>query len=153
MSIEKKLEELNIQIPNIPKPIASYVPYVRTKNYVYISGQGPSVDGEEKYTGKVGKDITIEEGYEAAKICALNALAILKEAACGLDNVERMVSLQGYVNSGDDFYDQPAVIDGASELLIQIFGPKGEHARCAVSTNSLPMNISVEIQLIAEIKD
>ncbi len=152
MDIERRLEELNIQIPDMPKPIASYVPFVKTNHYVYISGQGPSVNGENKYTGKVGKDITVEEGYDAAKLTVLNVLAILTEAAGGLDNVERIISLRGYVNSDDDFYDQPFVINGASELLIKIFGEKGQHARSAVSVNSLPMNISVEIELIAETK-
>lgn len=152
MSIEQILADLNIKLPPMPKPMGSYVPYAKTGNLIFVAGQGPRVNGINIYTGKVGAEVTLAEGYEAAKLCAVNMLAILQEAAGSLENITRIVSVRGYVNSTDDFYEQPAVINGASELLVKIFGEKGQHARCAVSANALPMNISVEVELVAEFK-
>jgi len=152
MNIENRLKELNIQLPAVPKPVASYVPFVKTGSLVFISGVGPIINGEKKYPGKIGKDLSKEEGYEAARLAILNSLAILEDAAGGLDNVARIVSLQGFVNSTDDFHEQPFVINGASDLLVQVFGEKGKHSRFALSSNSLPMNICVEIILVAEVK-
>lgn len=152
MSIEQILTDLNIKLPPMPKPMGSYVPYVKTGNLIFVAGQGPRVNGINIYTGKVGAEVTLSEGYEAAKLCAVNMLAILQEAAGSLENITRIVSVRGYVNSTDDFYEQPAVINGASELLVKIFGEKGQHARCAVSANALPMNISVEVELVAVFK-
>jgi enamine deaminase RidA (YjgF/YER057c/UK114 family) len=152
MLIEKKLEELGIELFLDIKPIGSYVPFVQTDNLIYVSGQGPSIKGKYvDYIGKVGSDISKEKAKEAAKITAVNLISILKNAVSDLDRVKRIVSVHGYVNSTPGFTEQPYVIDGASELLVEVFGDKGKHSRCAVSAPSLPLNICVEIELIAEI--
>ena len=153
LAAEERITELGIELfPDI-RPIGSYVPFVMTGNMVYISGQGPSINGEYiDYIGKVGGGISKEKAKEAARATAVNLISILKNAAGDLDRIERIVSVHGYVNSTPDFTEQPYVIDGASELLIEIFGEKGRHSRCAVSAPSLPMDICVEIEMIAEIK-
>lgn len=153
MQIENKLKELGIELfPDI-KPIGSYVPFVRTGNLVYVSGQGPSIKGKYvDYIGKVGGGISKEKAKEAARATAVNLISILKNAVGDLDKIERIVSVHGYVNSTPDFTQQPYVIDGASELLVELFGEKGRHSRCAVSAPSLPLDICVEIELIAEVK-
>ncbi len=152
MEIEKRIAELGIELfPGI-KPIGSYVPFVKTGNLVYISGQGPSIKGEyTRYLGKVGKEIAKEEAKEAAAVTAVNLISILKDAVGDLDRVRRIVSVHGFVNSTPDFTEQPYVINGASDLLVKLFGEKGRHSRCAMSVNSLPLNICVEVELIAEI--
>lgn len=152
MGAEQKLKELGINLPDMQTAMANYVPYVITGNLVYVAGQGPMLNGQPLCTGKLGREVTIEQGYEASKATALNLMAVLRQAAGSLDNIERIVNLHGYVNSTDDFESQPAVINGASDLLVQVFGDRGRHTRCAFSTNSLPMNTTVEIELIAEIK-
>ena len=150
--MKKKLEELGIELFLDIKPIGSYVPFVQTDNLIYVSGQGPSIKGKYvDYIGKVGSDISKEKAKEAAKITAVNLISILKNAVSDLDRVKRIVSVHGYVNSTPGFTEQPYVIDGASELLVEVFGDKGKHSRCAVSAPSLPLNICVEIELIAEI--
>ena len=152
MLIEKKLKELGIELFLDIKPIGSYVPFVQTDNLIYVSGQGPSIKGKYvDYIGKVGSDISKEKAKEAARITAVNLISILKNAVGDLDRIKKIVSVHGYVNSTPDFIEQPYVIDGASELLLELFGDKGKHARCAVSAPSLPLNICVEIELIAEI--
>ena len=152
MLIEKKLKELGIELFLDIKPIGSYVPFVQTDNLIYVSGQGPSIKGKYvDYIGKVGSDISKEKAKEAARITAVNLISILKNAVGDLDRIKKIVSVHGYVNSTPDFIEQPYVIDGASELLVEVFGDKGKHARCAVSAPSLPLNICVEIELIAEI--
>lgn len=152
MLIEKKLEELGIELFLDIKPIGNYVPFVQTGNLIYLSGQGPSIKGKYVgYTGKVGRDISKEKAKEAARITAVNLISILKNAVGDLDRIKKIVSVHGYVNSTTDFIEQPYVIDGASELFVEVFGDKGKHARCAVSAPSLPLNICVEIELIAEI--
>ena len=154
MKIEQKLEELGIELFLDIKPIGAYVPYVRTGNLVYISGQGPSVKG--KYTshfGKVGGTISKDEAKKAAEMTAVNLIAILKTAVGDLDKVKRIVSVHGFVNSTPDFTEQPYVINGASELLVKVFGEKGKHDRCAMSVNSLPLDMCVEVELIAEVED
>ena len=149
--MKKKLEELGIELFLDIKPIGSYVPFVQTDNLIYVSGQGPSIKGKYvDYIGKVGSDISKEKAKEAAKITAVNLISILKNAVSDLDRVKRIVSVHGYVNSTPGFTEQPYVIDGASELLVEVFGDKGKHSRCAVSAPSLPLNICVEIELIAE---
>lgn len=150
--VEEKLKELNIELfPDI-KPIGSYVPYVRTGNLVYISGQGPSIKGVYcGHIGKVGAEISKEEAKEAARITAVNLVSILKNAIGDLEKVRRIVSVHGFVNSTADFTEQPYVINGASDLLTELFGERGKHSRCAMSVCSLPMNICVEIELIAEV--
>lgn len=150
---EDKLKDMNLVLPHMQESIAHYVPYVKAGNLVYVSGQGPIRDGEFMYKGKLGRELTVEEGYEASRMTAVNILAVLKEAAGDLDKVERIVSVHGYVNSTDDFSEQPQVIDGASDLLVSVFGDRGRHTRCAISSNSLPMNTAVEIEVLAMIRD
>lgn len=151
-SPEERLKELGIELPKPPKPLAAYVPAVRAGDLVFISGQAPMRDGKPVYTGRVGADLTLEEGYEAARLVMINALAVLKEEIGSLDNVERIVKVLGWVNSAPDFTQQPQVINGASELLEQVFGERGRHARSAVSAHTLPFNITVEIEMIVQVK-
>ncbi|MDL2210197.1 RidA family protein [Desulfovibrio sp. OttesenSCG-928-O18] len=147
------LQEKGIILPTPSTPTASYVPYVITGSLVFISGQGPRHDGKLQYTGKVGKDVTLEEGQQAARICMLNVLSHLN-AACGndLDKVKRAVRIAGLVNCASDFTQHPQVINGASDLLLEIFGERGKHARIATGANSLPANMSVEVEAIFEIE-
>ena len=151
-SPEERLKELGIELPKPPKPLAAYVPAVRAGDLVFISGQAPMRDGKPVYTGRVGADLTLEEGYEAARLVMINALAVLKEEIGSLDNVERIVKVLGWVNSAPDFTQQPQVINGASELLEQVFGERGRHAQSAVSAHTLPFNIAVEIEMIVQVK-
>jgi len=152
MEIEKKLEQMGYLLPAMPQPIAAYVPYRKTGNLIYISGQDCKVDGQLKYKGKVGKDVTEEEAYEASRIAAINLLSILKEAIGDLDKVIKIVNLHGFVNSAPGFVRQPAVINGASEFLIELFGERGKHSRCALAANELPFNTPVEIEMIVEVE-
>lgn len=144
---------MGITIPAVPKPVASYVLLVQTGKWIYISGQTCKKDGVLIYKGKLGKDLTVEEGYEAAKICIVNSLAILKGHLGSLDRVKRVVKLLGFVASVPEFDQQPYVINGASDLLIKIFGEKGKHARSAIGTNILPFDTSVEIEMIVEVEE
>jgi len=149
---EERLKELGLELPAPPKPLAAYVPSVRAGDLVFISGQGPIRDGKPVWAGRVGSDLTLEQGREAARLTILNALAVLKQEIGSLDNVVRIVKLLGWVNSAPDFNQQPAVINGASELLEQVFGERGRHARSAVSAHTLPFDIAVEIEMIAQVK-
>ncbi len=153
MQIEEKIKKLGINLPKVPKPVASYVPFRRVGNLIYISGQDCRVNGKLKYEGKVGRDVTEKEAYEAARITAINLLAILKSAIGNLDKVVKIVNLHGYVNSADGFVRQPMVIDGASDLLIKVFGEKGKHSRCALSANELPFSTPVEVEMVVEVED
>jgi len=153
MKIEEKLNEMGIKIPEAAKPVASYVPFRRVGNLIYISGQDCRVNGKLKYEGKVGRDVTEKEAYEAARITAINLLSILKSAIGNLDKVVKIVNLHGFVNSADGFIRQPMVINGASDLLVEIFGEKGKHSRCALSANELPFNTPVEVEMIVEVVD
>ena len=153
MEIEKKLEDLGVKLPEPAVPVAAYIPFRRTGNLIYISGQDCKVNGELKYKGKVGKDVTEEEAYDAARITAINLLAILKSATGNLDKVKQIVNLHGFVNSADGYVRQPIVINGASEFLVEVFGDKGKHSRCALSCNELPFNTPVEIEMIVEVED
>ena len=153
MSPEQILEGLRHQLYLDIKPIGSYVPYVRSGNLVFISGQGPSIQGQyTSYLGKVGDTISMEEAKRAAEQTAVNLISILKTAVTDLDRVRRIVSVHGYVNSTPEFTQQPEVINGASDLLVKVFGERGKHARCAMSVSSLPLNICVEVELIAEVE-
>lgn len=151
--VDSRLKELGIEIPEAAAPAANYVPYTVAGNLVYVSGQVPFVDGKIAYQGKVGEDFTSDEAMEVAKVCALNILAQVK-AACGgdLDRVKQCVKLGGFVNCVDGFVEQPKVINGASNLMVDVLGDKGKHARFAVGTNALPMNVAVEIDAIFEIE-
>ena len=150
-AIETKLKELGFELPTPPAPAASYVPAVRTGNLVYISGQSTRVDGTWLYQGRVGREFTREEGYAAARVVILNALAVLKAEIGDLDRVTRIVKLLGWVNCVAEFNETPYVINGASDLLEAVFGDKGKHARSAVSAHTLPFDTTVEIEMIVEV--
>lgn len=150
--IDARLAELKIELPKAAAPVANYVPVVLVGNLAFLSGQVTAWNGEFKFRGKLGRDFTIEQGQEAAQICALNIVAQLKAALGGdLDRVKRCVRLGVFVNCTPDFTDQPKVGNGASDLLVQIFGDAGKHARTAVGTNSLPLDVAVEIDAIFEV--
>lgn len=151
MDAEKKLKELGISLPQAPKPVANYVPAVQTGNLLFVSGHGPYNDGKTIVSGKLGKELTIEEGYKTARNVALNCLASVKATLGDLNKVRRVVKLLGMVNCTEDFKDQPKVINGASDLLGEIFGEAGRHARSAVGMQSLPNGIPVEIEMIMEV--
>lgn len=152
IDFDKKLAELGVQLPVASKPIANYVKAVRTGNLLYLAGTGPAkVDGTY-IIGKVGKDLTIEQGYEAAKITGAAILSTLKNELGDLNKVKRIVKVLGMVNCHSDFTDQPKVINGFSDLMVSVFGEKGKHARSAVGVNALPMNMAVEIEIIVEIE-
>jgi len=148
---EKKLQEMGIDLPTPPKPVASYVPTVQTGNLVFVSGQLPFVEGSLKYEGKVGGEVSLDEGYEAAKLCTINCLSVIKGEIGDLSKVKRIVKLTGYVSSAENFNKQPQVINGASDFLGEVFGKKGEHSRAAVGVNELPLNTPVEIEMIVEV--
>ncbi|MHB8158797.1 MAG: RidA family protein [Desulfocucumaceae bacterium] len=149
---EDKLKEMGISLPDVPKPLASYVPAVKVEGYIYTSGQIPFVDGDLKYKGRVGGDLTEADGYEAAKICAINCLSAVKGLTGSLDSIERIVKVTGFVNSASGFSGQPKVINGASDLLGEVFGEAGRHARSAVGVSELPLNAAVEIEIIVKLK-
>ncbi len=153
MSAEKKLLELHLTLPKPPAAAGSYVPAVKTGKLIYLAGTLPMQDGQLTHTGKIGDGANdIEYGYAAARQCALNTLANLHAAAGSLDRVSRIVFVSGFVNGVDGFADSPKVINGASDLFVQVFGTSvGPHARAAVSVNGLPLNASVEVQVVAEL--
>ena len=152
MNFEDNLKKLNLTLPKAPDPVGAYVAYKISKNTIYISGQLPiSADGK-MIKGKIGKDLKLEDGQQASKLCALNIIAQLKKSLNGdLNKMKNCLKITGYVNSTDDFTDQPKVINPASEILSSIFESKGKHARAAVSVNSLPLGAAVEIDAIFEI--
>ena len=151
--IDKRLAELGITLPEAAKPVANYVPWVRTGNLVFISGQGPIADGKITLQGCLGDTISLEEGIKSARLSALNVLAQLKDASGGdLDRVKRIVKLLGFVNATPTFADHPKVINGASDLMVEVFGEKGKHARSAVASPSLPFGISTEVEAIVEVE-
>ena len=151
-AIDARLQELGIELPEAAAPAANYVPYVVSGNHVFVAGQITIHNGEIQYVGKLGRDYGVEEGEAAARLCALNIIAQVK-AACGgdLDRVVRCVRLGGFVNSTADFTDQPEVINGASNLMVEVFGDKGKHSRAAVSAASLPRGVAVEVDAVFEI--
>jgi enamine deaminase RidA (YjgF/YER057c/UK114 family) len=153
MQVEARLKEMGIKLPPAVKPVANYVPAVRTGNLVFLSGHGPFTEDGSLITGKVGSELTSEQGYEAARRVAIGLLGSLKAEIGDLESVKRVVKLLGLVNCTSDFTDQPKVINGASDFFVEIFGARGKHARSAVGTNALPMNIAVEIEMIVEIMD
>ncbi|MGA4995621.1 RidA family protein [Nonomuraea bangladeshensis] len=151
MTPEEKLTELGLTLPEVVKPVAAYVPAVRTGNLVYTSGQVPIVDGKPAGTGKLGAEVSLEQGYEMARICALNALAALKAEVGDLTKIVRIVKVVVFVASDPSFTDQPKVGNGASDLLGEVLGEAGKHARSAVGVAALPLNVPVEVELIAEV--
>jgi enamine deaminase RidA (YjgF/YER057c/UK114 family) len=152
MSAEERLEELGITLPDAPKPAGVYVPAVRGGNLVFVAGQLPMERGELQFTGKLGEDIGVEKGYEAARLCALNVLSVLRSECGSLNEINRVVRACGYVRSADGFTDQSSVINGASELLNDVFGERGRHARLALGANELPLGAPVELEVIAEVR-
>lgn len=152
-TIQQNLEKLGVTLPEAAAPAANYVPFVKTGNQLFISGQLPMQDGKIAKTGKVGADLSIEDGVEAARLCAINLLAQAKAATGDLSKVVRLVKIVGFVNSNGDFGDQPKVINGASDFMVAALGDAGRHARSAVSAGSLPFNAAVEIEAIFEVAD
>ena len=152
MNVAKKLSELNIQLPAAPDPVGAYVAFKKVGNMLFISGQLPIGSDGKIIKGKIGKELTLEDGQKATKLCVINILAQAKKAMNGdLDKIKNCIKITGFVNSSDDFIDQPKVINPASETLSEVFGTKGKHARVAISANSLPLGAAVEIDAIFEI--
>ncbi len=151
MTIDERLAELGIELPDAPKAVGKYVLSVQTGNLLYTSGIGPQRDGQFPYQGHLGAELTIEEGQAAARLCMLNLLSLIRDAVGSLDRVARVVKVLGFVASAPGFGQQPAVMNGASELLIEVFGERGRHARSAIGVNELPLNIAVEIEMIVEL--
>jgi enamine deaminase RidA (YjgF/YER057c/UK114 family) len=149
---DKKLKELGVELFPPSKPIANYVKAVRVGNLLFISGHGPAKADGSNITGKVGKDLTIEQGYEAAKLTAAGIISTLKAELGDLNKVKRIVKVNGWVNCNPDFTDQPKVVNGCSDLMVALFGEKGRHARAAMGVIALPSNIAVEIEMIVEVE-
>ena len=152
MNPEAKLAELGLTLPNPPAAAGSYVPTVRTSNLLYCAGTVCLFNGQMTHTGQVGKEQTVESGKKSAEICALNTLANIKAALGSLDQVARIVFVSGFVNAVDGFADSPAVINGASDLFLKVFGDAGKHARAAVAVNGLPRGSTTEVQVVVEVK-
>jgi enamine deaminase RidA (YjgF/YER057c/UK114 family) len=151
--IEQRLAELKIELPNPPAPVANYVPAVRAGNLLFLSGQICQWNGERRFVGKLGGEISLEQGKDAARLCGLNLLAQAKRALEGdLDRVLRVVRLSGFVNAVPGFADQPAVVNGASDLMVAVFGDAGKHARTAVGVGSLPGGVAVEVDAVLEVR-
>ncbi len=148
--IDEKLKSLGITLPTPPKPAGSYIPVVISGNLAFVSGQIPIQDGKVTFTGKVPTEKTVEEAQGAARVCAINILAQLKANLGSLDRISKIVRVSGFVNSTGDFTEQPKIINAASDLFFEIFGEKGKHSRIAVGVSSLPLNSTVEIDMIAE---
>jgi enamine deaminase RidA (YjgF/YER057c/UK114 family) len=154
MEIEKKLASLGLELPAPPKPAARYIPYVRVGNLLFVGGNIGRLNGQPlSYVGKVGDQVTLEQGYEMARYCALNHLAIIKSALGDLDRVERFVKMIGYVNVAPGFTKMPQVVNGASDLFVELWGERGEHARAAVGVSSLSNDAPVETEVIVQIKE
>ena len=152
MTIEENLKSLNIKLPEAPKPVGSYDAYKKVGKLIFVSGQVSFRNDGALIKGKVGSDLTLEQGQEAAKVCAINILSQVKSACDGdLEKVKNCIKITGFVNSIDSFIEQPKIINAASELLVNIFGEKGMHSRAAVSVNSLPLGAAVEIEAIFEV--
>jgi enamine deaminase RidA (YjgF/YER057c/UK114 family) len=152
-NVEARLKEMQIELPAVGQPMANYVHVVKSGNLLFLAGKGPSKPDGSYITGKVGKDLTIEQGQEAARLTAINQLAVLKKELGNLDRIKRVVKVLGMVNCEPDFRDHPKVINGFSDLLVALLGEKGKHARSAVGMCSLPNNMAVEIELIVEVED
>jgi enamine deaminase RidA (YjgF/YER057c/UK114 family) len=149
---EEALAELGLTIPEMAAPVANFVPYVVTGDLVYVSGQIPMRDGKIDFVGKLGRDFDVEQGREAARACALNVLSVIRHACGGdLGKVARCIRLGGFINSADEFTAQPEVMNGASDLLVAVFGERGRHARTAVSVNTLPRGVAVEVEAVFQL--
>ncbi|MDO4266885.1 MAG: RidA family protein [Eubacteriales bacterium] len=153
MNIENRIEALGIKLPVPPLPVANYVACKKSGNLVYVSGQGPIIEGKQLYKGKVGSGVNCQEGYQAARFCGINLLAQLKAFLGDLDKVKQVIHLKGFVASDNHFTEQPLVVNGASDLMVEVFGDSGRHTRCALGTNVLPTDIPVEVELVVEITE
>jgi enamine deaminase RidA (YjgF/YER057c/UK114 family) len=153
MTAEDKLNRLGFSLPSPPAAVGAYVPWVRTGNLILTSGQLPWRDGQIAFRGRLGAELTEEQGYEAARLCALNALAQLKQAARDLERVRRILKIDGYVHSARGFRGQPKVLNGASELINEVFGERGKHARLALGISEMPLDAAVQLSMTAEIFD
>jgi len=151
--VELNITELNITLPPPPQPVANYVNGVRAGNLIFLAGKGPKYPDGTELTGKLGGNITIEQGYEGARQTAINQLSVLKEMLGDLNKVKRIVKVLGLVNSSPNFIEQPKVVNGFSDLMVDVFGEKGKHARAAIGVNSLPRGQAVEIELVVEVYD
>lgn len=149
---EQKIKQLGIELPQIPESLGSYQDMVRVGNLVFLSGRGPLKADGKYITGKVGQDLTTNEGYQAARLTAINQLAILKQAFGTLDKIKRIIKVNGYVHTADSFTEQSKVMNGFSDLLIEVFGEQGKHARTSVGVFTLPQNMAIEVEMIVEVK-
>jgi len=150
--IEARLKELGVELPQAAAPAANYVPFVRTGDLLFVAGQLPIWNGERRFAGKLGREISVEDGQQAARICGLNLLAQVHSAVGDLDRLQRCVRLGGFVNCIDSFVDQPQVVNGCSNLIVEILGDQGRHARTAVGVNVLPFNLAVEVDGVFEVR-
>jgi enamine deaminase RidA (YjgF/YER057c/UK114 family) len=151
-TVDARLQELGIELPQASAPVANYVPFTRSGNLVIVSGQVSVRNGKAEYIGKLGREISVAEGQQAARLCALNVLAHLKNACGGnLDNIKQVLRLGGFVNCTPDFTEMPQVVNGASDLMVQVFGGAGKHARAAVGVSSLPLGVAVEVEAMFEL--
>lgn len=151
--IEEKINQLGFILPNAPKPLASYVPAIKTGNLVFTAGQLPIKDGSLIFKGKLGKDLNEDEGKKAAQVCALNCLSVIKNEIGNLDNIEKIIKLTVFVSCADEFINHPQIANGASDLIKEIFGENGKHVRSAVGVAALPLNAPVEIEMICKLKE
>jgi enamine deaminase RidA (YjgF/YER057c/UK114 family) len=149
---EQKIKQLGIELPQIPESLGSYLDMVRVGNLVFLSGRGPLKADGKYITCKVGQDLTANEGYQAARLTAINQLAILKQTFGSLDKIKRIIKVNGYVNTADSFTEQSKVMNGFSDLLIEVFGEQGKHARTSVGVFTLPQNMAIEVEMIVEVK-
>jgi len=153
MTPEEKIKELSIELPGIPTPLGSYVPFVKTGCLIYLSGMLPLKDGKLLTTGRLGESVSIDDAVLCARTAAINALAVLKSAVGSLDMIKQCVKITGFIASAHDFTGQPKVLNGASDLMFEVFGEAGRHARAAVGVNILPMNSPVEVEFIFEVRE
>jgi enamine deaminase RidA (YjgF/YER057c/UK114 family) len=151
MSYENKLSELGLTLPLPPAPVATYIPAVRVGDLLFLSGVLPFREGQVEFRGKLGKELTVDQGYDASRLALLNALAIVKNECRTLDAIKQVVRLVGHVASAEGFGQQPAVLNGASDLLVKVFGSAGRHARLAVGAAELPLNAAIELELIIQV--
>lgn len=150
--VEEKIRELGYEVPEAPKPLAAYIPALAEGNLVFTAGQLPMASGELKFKGKLGGDVSEEEGQKAAELCALNCLSVIKSVTGSLEKIERIIKVTVFINSADGFTAQPKVANGASEFFVKVFGENGKHVRSAVGVNELPLNAAVEVEIIAKLK-
>lgn len=153
MSIEEKLRQLDIELPSAPPAVATYQPWMQTGNLIFTSGQLPWHEGEIAYTGKLGTELSIDDGYQAARLCCINAIAQLKTATDNLEKIRQIVRIEGYVHAGPGFREHPQVLNGASDLVTKIFGERGKHTRLALGINEMPLDAAVQLAVTAEVED